>query len=200
MFRSFVFFVVFLKHYGPDIFLQIPPSPFIFECSRPESVATLDLSQLFSQEEELAVVCRCGGMASLGRTNIVNAIVNDRSDRSGVMVMMSVRRAVMMMMVMVAAVVMGIGVSIASAAVVAAIATGLLPLAVFLVLHPPVLEPDLDLTLRQVEIARQLPAFLLRNVGVEQELFLQFQCLEFGVRFPLLAHRHLAGPLQRIRS
>ena len=107
----------------------------------------------------------------------------------------------MMMMVMMAAVVMSIGISISiAAAVVAAVATGLLPLAVFLVLHPPVLEPDLDLTLRQVEIARQLPAFLFGNVGVEQELFFQFQCLEFRIRFPLLAHRHLSRPFQRIRS
>lgn len=140
-------------------------------------------------------------MASLGRANVVNAVVDDGPDGSGVMVVVTVGRAVMMMMVMMAAVVMGIGVSIriASAAVVAAVATGLLPLAVFLVLHPPVLEPDLDLTLRQVEIARQLPAFLLGNVGVEQELLFQLQRLEFRVRFPLLAHRHLARPFQRIR-
>jgi len=139
-------------------------------------------------------------MASLGRANVVNAVVHNGPDRSGVMVVVTVGRPVMMMMVMMAAVVMGIGVGVSvAAAVVAAVATGLLPLAVFLVLHPPVLEPDLDLTLRQVEIARQLPAFLLRHVGVEQELLLQLQRLEFGVRFPLLAHRHLARPLQRIR-
>ena len=74
----------------------------------------------------------------------------------------------------------------------------LLPLAVLLVLHAPVLEPDFDLALRQVEIARQLPSFLLGNVGVEQELFLQFQRLELGVGLPLLPHRHLTRPLQRI--
>ena len=54
----------------------------------------------------------------------------------------------------------------------------LLPLAVLLILHATVLEPDFDLALRQVEIARQLPAFLFRDVGVEEKLFLQFECLE----------------------
>ena len=54
----------------------------------------------------------------------------------------------------------------------------LLPLAVLLILHATVLEPDFDLALRQVEIARQLPAFLFRHVGVEEKLFLQFERLE----------------------
>lgn len=47
-----------------------------------------------------------------------------------------------------------------------------LPLRVLLVLHPPVLEPDLHLPLRQVEVPGQLPPLLLRDVRVEQELFL----------------------------
>ena len=35
---------------------------------------------------------------------------------------------------------------------------GRLPLSVLLALHPPVLEPDLDLPLRQVEVPSQLPS------------------------------------------
>lgn len=139
------------------------------------------------------------GMASLGRADVVAAIVHGRPYRSAVVVVrVSVGRpVVVMMVVMVAVVVAGVvGVVAAAAAVGRA---GLLPLAVLLVLHPPVLEPDLHLALRQVEIARQLPALLLRHVRVEQELFLQLQRLEFRVGFPLLAHRHLAGPFQRIR-
>ena len=76
----------------------------------------------------------------------------------------------------------------------------LLPLAVLLVFHPPVLEPDFDLALGQVEVSRQLPALLFRNVGVEEEFFFQFQRLELGVRLPLLAHCHLTRPLERIGS
>ena len=34
---------------------------------------------------------------------------------------------------------------------------GCLALSVLLALHPPVLEPDLDLSLRQVEVPSQLP-------------------------------------------
>ena len=53
----------------------------------------------------------------------------------------------------------------------AASAGALLSLVVLLALHPPVLEPDLDLSLRQVEVPRQLPPLLLRDVGVEEEFF-----------------------------
>ena len=141
---------------------------------------------------------------SLGRANVVSAIVG-RADQSAVMVM--IRRMVVVVVVMV--VMSGIGRggcsggccccrSRAVGVGVAVPAAGLLPLAVFLVLHPPVLEPDLHLTLRQVEVAGQLPALLFGHVGVEEELLFQFQRLELGVRLPLLAHRHLAGPLERI--
>ena len=74
----------------------------------------------------------------------------------------------------------------------------LLPLAVLLVLHTPVLEPDFDLALRQVEVARQLPALLLRNVSVEKKLFFKFQRLELGVGLPLLPHCHSRRPVQRV--
>lgn len=73
-----------------------------------------------------------------------------------------------------------------------------LALAVLLVLHATILKPDLHLALRQIQITRQFPSLLLRHVGVEQELFLQLQGLEFRVGFALFPHRHLTGPLQRI--
>ena len=44
-----------------------------------------------------------------------------------------------------------------SAAVVGRL-VGCLALGVLLALHPPVLEPDLDLSLRQVEVPSQLPS------------------------------------------
>ena len=137
-------------------------------------------------------------MASLGRADVVAAIVNDRADGSGVVVVVTVGRPVVVMVVVVAAVVMAGVVGVGAAAAVGI--AGLLPLAVLLVLHPPILEPDLDLTFRQVEIARQFPALLLRHVSVEQKLFFQLQRLELGVGFPLLANSHLSRPFQRIRS
>jgi hypothetical protein len=76
----------------------------------------------------------------------------------------------------------------------------LLPLAVLLVLHAAVLEPDLYLALRQVEVARQLPPLLLGHVGVEEELLLQLQRLELGVGLAFLAHRHVARPLERVAA
>ena len=51
-------------------------------------------------------------------------------------------------------------------------------LVVLFTLHSPVLEPDLDLPLCEVEIPCELPALLLGDVGVEQELLLQLQRLE----------------------
>jgi hypothetical protein len=75
-----------------------------------------------------------------------------------------------------------------------------LALAVLLVLHAPVLEPDLHLALGQVQVARELPALLLRDVGVEEELLLELERLELGVGLALLADGHLAGPLQGIRA
>lgn len=47
-----------------------------------------------------------------------------------------------------------------------------LPLLRLLVLHPPILEPDLHLSLGEVEVARELPALLFADVRVEEELFL----------------------------
>lgn len=145
-----------------------------------------------------------GRWESLCRAYVVPAIVSGTHE-SPVMVM--VRRMVMVMAVMV---VMGGGVGgrcsrcccrrRRGAVRVGVAVAGRLPLAVLLVLHPPVLEPDLHLTLRQVQIARQLPALLLGDVGVEEELLLQLQRLELGVGFPLLADCHLARPFQRVRA
>lgn len=89
---------------------------------------------------------------------------------------------------------------VVGAAVVVVVLLLRLPLAVLLVLHPPVLEPDLHLPLGQVQVPRQLPPLLLRNVRVEQELLLQLQRLELGVGLAFLPHRHLAGPLQGVRA
>lgn len=47
-----------------------------------------------------------------------------------------------------------------------------LSLRIFLILHPSILEPYFHLSLCQVEVSRQLPSLLFRNVSVEQELFL----------------------------
>lgn len=63
--------------------------------------------------------------------------------------------------------------------VVVVLLLGSLSLRVLLVLHPPILEPYFDLAFGEVQIARQLPALLLGDVRVEEELFLQLQCLEF---------------------
>lgn len=76
----------------------------------------------------------------------------------------------------------------------------LLPLTILLVLHPSVLKPYLHLPLGQVQVARELPSFLLRHVRVEQKLFFKFECLELGVRFAFLPYCHLPGPLQRVRA
>ncbi len=46
----------------------------------------------------------------------------------------------------------------------------LLSLVILLAFHAPVLEPDLDLTFREVKVPGQLPSLLLGHVGVEQEL------------------------------
>ena len=48
-------------------------------------------------------------------------------------------------------------------------------------LHAPVLEPDLDLPLRQTEGVRNLDPPPPGQVAVEVELLLQLQCLVAGV-------------------
>lgn len=56
-----------------------------------------------------------------------------------------------------------------------------------LLLHPPVLEPDGDLPLRQVGHCWNLPPLVLGDEFVGGVLFLQFFELELGVRYPLLS-------------
>ena len=69
--------------------------------------------------------------------------------------------------------------------------------ALFLHFHPPVLEPDLDLALRQVEGARHLMPPVPREVHVEQELLLQLERLVFGVRTALLPGGARVEPVGR---
>lgn len=75
-----------------------------------------------------------------------------------------------------------------------------LSLIVLLVLHPTILEPDLHLTLGQVQIARQFPSFLLRHVRVVQKLLLEFEGLKLRIGLAFLPHRHLAGPFEGVRA
>lgn len=51
----------------------------------------------------------------------------------------------------------------------------------FLHFHPPVLEPDFDLSLAQVEEPGHLVPTVPGQVHIEQKLLLQFQGLVFGV-------------------
>lgn len=93
----------------------------------------------------------------------MTAVVQPLANGSRVMVAeVGVGRPVVVVMVVVAGRVVG-----RIRRRVAVRAARLLPLAVLLVLHAPILEPDLHLALGQVEIARQLPALLLRHVRVE---------------------------------
>jgi len=57
----------------------------------------------------------------------------------------------------------------------------------FLAFHPPVLEPDLDLALAEVQPAGDLPALLARDVRVADELLLEDHRLVARVRLALLA-------------
>ena len=52
---------------------------------------------------------------------------------------------------------------------------------IFLPLHPPVLKPDLDLTLRQAERVGDLDAAAPGQVAVKVELLLQLQDLLPGI-------------------
>jgi len=53
-----------------------------------------------------------------------------------------------------------------------------------LLLHPSVLEPDLDLTLRQKQTVRQLNPTPTCQIAVEFELLFQFERLEASVGLP----------------
>lgn len=59
------------------------------------------------------------------------------------------------------------------------------------------LEPDLDLSLREVQPLRELPSLLLRHVGIAHELQLKFLRLGLGVRLSLLpVRRNRARPFR----
>lgn len=74
-----------------------------------------------------------------------------------------------------------------------------LSLAVLFAFHPTILEPDFDLTLRQIEVSCQLPTFLLGHVGIKKEFFFQLECLVFGVGLPLFSYTDMTSPMvQRI--
>lgn len=101
----------------------------------------------------------------------------------------------------------------------------LLSLRVFFVLHATVLKPEsskenifnstifvfrafavwrhlpyFDLTLRQIQVSRQLPTLLLWNVSVEEKFLLELKRLELWIRFALLTDGNdLIWPFQRIR-
>jgi len=61
------------------------------------------------------------------------------------------------------------------------------PFVQLLPLHAPVLEPYLDLALAQVQLARDLPALLARDVRVADKLVLENHRLVARVRLPLFA-------------
>lgn len=67
----------------------------------------------------------------------------------------------------------------------------------FLHFHPAVLEPDLDLPLREVEQPCHLVPAVPGEVHVEQKLFLQFQRLVFGVGAALLPRGACMEPVGR---
>lgn len=69
--------------------------------------------------------------------------------------------------------------------------------ALLLHLHAPVLKPDLDLPLGQVEGARHLVPPVPREVHVEQKLLLQLQSLVFGVGTALLPRGARVEPVGR---
>ena len=62
-----------------------------------------------------------------------------------------------------------------------------LSLAVLFAFHPTILEPDLDLTLRQIEVSCQLPTFLLLCKGLYIRFALIYPCsilcITVGFRF-----------------
>ena len=60
-------------------------------------------------------------------------------------------------------------------------------------LHASVLEPDLDLPLRQAERVRNLDASSAGEIVIEVEFLLQLQGLEAGVSLPATSPRTAIG-------
>ncbi len=66
-------------------------------------------------------------------------------------------------------------------------------------LHPPILEPDLDLTFGQAEGVRDLDPPSSRQVMVEMELLLKLQCLEPRVSLSATPPRAPVRPYKMAR-
>lgn len=75
-----------------------------------------------------------------------------------------------------------------------------LTLIVLFVLHSTILKPYLHLPLRKIQRARQFPTLLFRDVSVVKKFLLELERLILRVRLAFLPHRHLARPLERIRT
>lgn len=70
------------------------------------------------------------------------------------------------------------------------------PLSVlFLHFHPPVLEPDLHLSLGQTEYAGDLVTSISGQIHVVEELLLQLKSLILSIRAPLLSGRACVNPI-----
>lgn len=93
---------------------------------------------------------------------------------------------------------MSVMIRIVGVAVVVVRSLSCLTLTRLLVLHPPILKPYLHLSLGQIQIPRELPSLLLRDVGIEEELLLELECLEFGVGLAFLSNCHLTSPFEGI--
>ena len=73
-------------------------------------------------------------------------------------------------------------------------------LVLLLPLHPPVLEPDFDLALREAERVRDLDPPPPRQVAVVVELLLQLQSLVTRVGLPSASPGTAEGPWERSKS
>lgn len=69
-----------------------------------------------------------------------------------------------------------------------------------LLFHSPVLEPDFDLAVGEVQHSRELQPFLLVNVNVKEEFPFQLADLELGVWTPLLPGTGSAWTTQNTRD
>ena len=66
----------------------------------------------------------------------------------------------------------------------------------FLHLHTPVLKPDFDLSLRQIQDPGHLVSAVSGKVHIEQKLLFEFQSLVLGVRTPLLPRGACVYPVR----
>ena len=68
-------------------------------------------------------------------------------------------------------------------------------LAVLFAFHSFILEPNFDLALCQIEVSRQLPAFLFWHISIKKEFFLQLKQLVFGVGPSLFSYTNMTVPM-----